>query len=133
MENQRPVLTITKKETTRTKRFYKLSIPLHKGVHKLFDLKTELEYIKENITEKYKNSIPTAIEYVCISDACTHTERLMFLAFCHNGDYHPIVRSVQIDGEHTMMINGGDELKVYPDEYYLERLAKANGYEFLTN
>ena len=52
-------------------------------------------------------------------------ERLVFAAEKFSSGYGSL--GVQIDGSHTMMIHGGDERYVYPDEVYLRHLGMVNG------
>jgi len=79
--------------------------------------------------------IPTCFQYVAVSDAHTHIERLAF----------PCWRVKPLDGEgacpyfwitdtiagvNTFMIHGGDSRAVKPIGVYLRMLAKANGFQY---
>ena len=110
-------------------RFYKLSKPLTKAPNQKYDFETEKEYNVGRLKDQYKKYHTNAIEYVCISDAHTHIERLMFLAIPLNEDNTEFgcMAGLQMDGRHTFMTEGGDQRTVHPDQVYLRRLAKANG------
>lgn len=120
-------------------RFYKLT-PAVSKVKCYGEVKTVKEAIAEDLplyrkdTDFYKKlSEMDEMEFVCISDAHTHTERLAFIAAQYNHDVHGESYDrtrVQIDGEHTMMIHGGDPSAVYPDHVYLRRVASLNGMIF---
>ena len=114
-------------------RFYKLSAPIEKFTNGLTTVKKELEYTRRFLREDFKNLIPQGIsgwDIICVSDAHTHLERLVFLG-CKVGEgkYYRL-SPIQLDGVHTMMIHGGSRDKMYPDKVYLRRLASANGYKF---
>lgn len=76
-------------------------------------------------------------KYVVVSDASTHVERLVFPIYIINGftefDLLNHVKEcieidfLQIAGEMTMLIHGGDAESVKDDKEYLEELIKANG------
>ena len=115
------------------KRFYKLSSPVEKCANGLTTIKEELEYTRERLKEKYKNIIPHGAanwDIICISDAHTHLERLVFLGCKSKDGRYLILNSRHLDGVQTMMIHGGSRDKMYPDKVYLRRLASANGYKF---
>ena len=86
----------------------------------------EVEKRGYEVIEEYKDGF----SIVCVSDAHTHTERLVFPVIVVKDkstgeiDLKPIM--YQIDGKHTFMIDGGDERDVYRDETYLHRLRIAN-------
>jgi hypothetical protein len=116
-------------ETTKYQRFYELSEPIHKG--RRFggdvDIATELQECKDNrVKPDYKHLIRTdGCHIICVSDAHTHIERLVFAAEKFPSGYGSL--GIHIDGSHTMMIHGGDERYVYPDEVYLRHLGMVNG------
>lgn len=90
-------------------------------------------------------------DYVVVSDATTHTERLVFPLYvkCEMGDSEileaiksgnvgrPYLKDrpgailqidfAEIEGAMTMMIYGGDPDTIEPDEAYLLRLEEMNG------
>ncbi|MBV3838401.1 hypothetical protein [Bacteroides xylanisolvens] len=115
-------------ETTNHQRFYELSAPIYKGRRfgSDVDIVRELEECKESISPEYKHLIRTdGCHIVCVSDAFTHIERLVFAAEKFLSGYERT--SIHIDGSHTMKIHGGDERYVYPDEVYLRHLGIING------
>ena len=128
------VKTLTAKLVHKTdkQRFYELSTPIIKGRRfgKDVDIPMELEDIKEKrLKPEFKADFKTDACYlVCVSDAHTHIERLVFTA-----DKFPFgygASMVQIDGSHTFMTHGGDYNSVYPDEVYLRHLSMVNGYKY---
>jgi hypothetical protein len=84
------------------------------------------------LTDEYElaEDISESVDKVCVSDAHTHVERLVFPAFYirdkTTGEKKLIHRCNSIDGIVTMMIYGGDESAVYPDETYLRHLRMIN-------
>jgi len=130
--NKRPTLFFKKVNENRMQRFYKLSEHITKVPNKNFDIKIEYEYYLKRVKEQYKHLLPSSIEYVCVSDAHTHIERLVFWAMPLNDECTEIgsMGGLQIDGKHTFMIHGGNSRDVHPDEVYLRRLASANGFNF---
>jgi hypothetical protein len=86
--------------------------------------------------DSWGREIENPTQYICVSDAHTHIERLVFpVRFAEgfgeddlrNGVKACLIKDlVQIDGEWTMMIHGGDPDAVYEHEYYLDRLVAAN-------
>ena len=114
-------------------RFYELSEPLNIGICDirglLKDLSTEcVDVVKKRIRPEYHDTIvpqfADGVRIVCVSDAFTHIERLVFPAFIAKDEYHGL--SVNIDGKHTFMIDGGDSESVYEDAVYLRHLAIIN-------
>lgn len=119
--------------TNNTQRYYELSSPIYKGRRfgNNVDIIAELEECKEKqMKPEYKHLLRTdGCHVVCVSDAYTHIERLVFV-----GEKFPTVygrTSVQIDGSHTMRIHGGDKRYVYPDEVYLRHLGMINGVQII--
>ena len=70
--------------------------------------------------------ISKSIDKICVSDAKTHVERLVFPAFNIRdkltGETRLIHRCNNIDGRHAMMIHGGDYKSVYSDITYIRHL-----------
>ena len=130
MEN----ITATLVQDNGGQRFYKLSSQITKGYHAFKggekDILTELEECKKYLKPEYSHLYDglTGVDIICISDAHTHTERLAFIGIAYNGTYART--KVQIDGAHTMMIHGGDDRMVKPDQVYLRRLATLNGFYY---
>lgn len=129
--------TLTAKlvKDTGSQRFYKLSESLTKafsfGKEKL--IKDDFSGTNNRIKEKYRHLIDTdKINIICVSDAHTHIERLVFVGMqFDSGEYGRT--HAQIDGVHTMMIHGGDDRAVKPDNVYIRRLARLNGFQFVIN
>lgn len=119
-------------------RIYEVSEPIKKGISDLFGETTIdkiIESYRDSLTEEYKEGIlerlGKGVNYVAISDARTHIERLAFPAFKFNPPNYPYgFLGAEIAGKHTMMIYGGDERSIYPDLVYLRRLAQINGYRW---
>ncbi|WP_025726551.1 hypothetical protein [Bacteroides sp. 14(A)] len=115
-------------ETTKHQRFYELSEPIYKGrrFRSDVDIVAELQECKEKrMKPECKHLLRTdGCHVVCISDARTHIERLVFAAEKFPSGYGRT--SVQIDGCHTMMIHGGDSDRIYADEVYLRHLGMIN-------
>ena len=113
-------------------RFYETSKKLKKFPYKNWDLDTEIARIKP----EYKHlleSIESGIDIICISDATTHTERLVFAGIRAESSIPNecfIFSFLQIDGKHTYMTPGGNIDSVYPDEVYLRRIASCNNMNF---
>ena len=115
-------------ETTNYQRFYELSEPIYKGRRfgSDVDIIRELEECKERMDPAYKRIIRTdGCHIICVSDAFTHIERLVFVGEKFTSGYGSI--GIHIDGSHTIRIHGGDERYVYPDEVYLRHLGIING------
>ena len=116
-------------------RFYQLSHKLTKGYSilrgKELDLIEELKNAKEkDFKPEFKYLCPLdGFKYICVSDADTHLERLVFGAIPYSDGEISRTR-IQIDGCHTMMIHGGSRDAMKPDYVYLRRLAKINGLQF---
>lgn len=120
-----------KKVAERTnQRFYHLSIPVTNVPNKQFNFEDERQNFNSRLNKEYKYLTPSKIEFVCVSDAHTHVERLVFVAVQTKDSEFYNLCGLQIDGRHTMMIEGGDQRHVHPDEVYLRRIASANGYKF---
>ena len=122
------------KDTGR-QRFYRLgflvkNLPWMDGLYTFEKLKELIDEFVEkrgyDVIEEYKNGF----SLVCVSDAHTHTERLVFPAIAvkdkSTGEVDLKFVGYHIDGKHTFMIDGGDERDVYRDETYLHRLRIAN-------
>lgn len=120
-------------ETTKYQRFYELSEPIYKGrsFRSDVDIAAELQECKNNrVNPDYKHLIRTdGCHIICVSDAHTHIERLVFAAEKFPSGYGNL--NIQIDGCHTMMIHGGDSDRVYADEVYLRHLGMVNGVQII--
>lgn len=115
--------------TNNTQRYYELSSPIYRG--RKFggdvDIVAALEDCKENqMRPEYKHLLRIdGCHIVCVSDAYTHVERLVFVGEKYPTGYGRT--SCQIDGSHTMKLYGGNERHVYSDEVYLRHLGMVNG------
>ena len=122
-------ITATLVDKTMHQRFYELSEPIYKGkgIRGIVDIVTEIkEFVEKRINPEYKKYIRTdGCHIICVSDAHTHTERLVFAAEIFPFGYGRI--DPQIDGKHTFMIHGGDSNSIYADEVYLRHLGMING------
>ena len=113
-------------------RFYGISKKLKKFPYKNWDFDTELAYSSNRINPEYKHlleGIEDGIDIICVSDATTHTERLVFAGIRAKSNIPNecfVFSFLQIDGKHTFMTSGGNINSVYPDEVYLRRIASCN-------
>ncbi len=85
-------------------------------------------------TEVIDWQIPESFDYVVISDAHTHMERLAFAGFSYNsklnGNKPAIFKTDVIAGVNTFMTHGGDSKSCKPDGVYLRMIASANNYKY---
>lgn len=119
-------------ETTKHQRFYELSEPIYKGRRFGGDVNiaTELQECKDMVKPEFKHLIRTdGCHIICVSDAHTHIERLVFAAEKFPSGYGRT--GIQIDGSHTMRIHGGDSDRIYADEVYLRHLGMVNGVQII--
>lgn len=111
-------------------RFYEVDFDINFGnfwkkeikpISELFDMaygkNLKKGYSKKEILKEVKRTI-------CISDAITHNERLVFLAHKINGEWSRLRFSIA--GKNTMMTEGGNSDDVYDDEVYIRYLRKIN-------
>lgn len=119
--------------TNNTQRYYELSSPIYKGRNfgRDVDIVAALEECKENrMKPEYKHLLRAdGCHIVCVSDAHTHIERLVFVGEKFPSGYGNT--GIPIDGSHTMKLYGGDERHVYPDEVYLRHLGIVNGMQII--
>lgn len=126
------ILTAELVHDTGKQRFYKLSQKITKGM-RLTGKVNLIEALKEErekrIKPEYRDYCPVdGLDLICISDARTHLERLVFGAVKVPSGYGRL--TIQIGGVYTFMIHGGDARSMKPDYVYLRSLAKLNGLEF---
>lgn len=131
------------KDTGRQK-FYKCNPPIAKGVKEstvntVEKMQKEIQNFRGMTFKKRYTLEPMltdkGIDYVCISDASTHTERLIFPAYKFTDTENPsepdyTFSTLEIAGTYTYMSEGGNSSTVKEPEYYLKQLAKANRYEY---
>ena len=115
---------------TEFQRIYELNQVLTKGCTRLSeDIKRAIIEDKKRTNPKYKDCVmEDGAHFICVSDARTHFERLVFVAADFGTFYSRI--GVKIDGALTFMTHGGDKSSVKPDEVYIRRLAMANGFVY---
>jgi hypothetical protein len=68
--------------------------------------------------------LATGFDKICVSDASTHVERLVFPAFyvVADGERVLVHRNYSVDGLLTMKIHGGDPQAVFSDVTYARHL-----------
>lgn len=111
-------------------RFYKSSLPIvmnAQGLNVSDELKKDMEALKA----EYRDIAVDEIMLICISDAHTHIERLVFGALEYKGNFGRL--RVQLGGKHTFMTEGGSEKSVYKDRTYLKHLCIKNNYKYKDN
>ena len=120
-------------------RVYQLSMPIKKGYNRLQgcenDVVETLNDIRKRLRPEYIDIIKevTEVTHIVISDAKTHSERLVFPAMPYidlDGTLQYHFATYQIEGCHTMKIHGGDATSMKPDYVYIRLLANRNGYKF---
>ncbi len=135
------VLKFTKVQENPRRKFYSLSEPIKKVPNDDFDWEKEHIELRNQKKEEYRDFISEkGITAICISDAHTHQERLVFPAMLvkHSiktptqsgkDEYLPLV-GLEIDGIMTMMIHGGDGSTMKEPEYYIKRIAESNNMDY---
>lgn len=113
----------------RKQRMYKSDVEITKFPNNRFDWDKEIELSRPRLKQG-ASMLEDKCFYVVVSDAHTHTERLVFAGMRYelpNGEetIGP-VSMLQITGRHTMMIHGGDPYSIRPDEVYLRQIAILN-------
>lgn len=111
-------------------KFYELSSPVKKGryFHQDIDIEESLSEELKRVSDKYRESFARECRIICVSDAHTHFERLVFAGHKKGEEFYRS-RTV-ICGTNTMMINGGDSRKMYDINVYLRFLGRLNGAKF---
>lgn len=127
--------TLVHKEKNRA--YFECSEVIEEGVCGPIDLSDRKKY-KDGYTDIEEDS--SVVRMICISDAHTHTERLVFPAGkCKDdttGEEHYSIKDfMHIAGNMTTMAFGGNSASVQEYEHYLKKLAEYNNaeYEGLTN
>lgn len=119
----------------RNKRIYKLSEKIKKGKSDIcgeWNISEDMDRFVSDISALWKEIKQNGVEYVAVSDAHTHTERLVFPGFKLPNELSEkygqqyVFSSFEIAGKHTMIIDGGDPDTIYDDEIYLRFLARLN-------
>jgi len=122
------------------RRIYRSDTPITKGTNNFWTLSKAIKDLRNTqIKDGYELVGPTletiteGFNLVCISDAITHSERLVFPAAkvkkIKTGDvFYSIFSFVQIAGKNTFLTTGGDTSTILEDKCYLEQIIKANKY-----
>lgn len=95
---------------------------------------TKRLYTDSTKTKTRTVMLPNIFQYVAISDAIKHVERLAFPAWKFRSTVDKSIPYIwqfdTIAGVNTFMIHGGDSRAVKPDEVYLRMIAKGNGFQY---
>ncbi|MCQ2058692.1 MAG: hypothetical protein MJY71_02545 [Bacteroidaceae bacterium] len=116
-------------------RIYRLSEPIKKGKSdwsgNIDIVKDMTMYLHDRIKQEYRDALrpyftnPDGVNFVGISDAIDHIERLAFPAFPTPDGYSFVCDSIA--GKHTMLTTGGNPSMIYDDAVYLRFLCHING------
>lgn len=114
---------------TERQRFYKSDVAIKKFPYKSFDWEKEITLSRSRLKQGIE-LIDDECFYVCVSDAHTHTERLVFACGRYVDDVGvediAPYSMLHIAGAMTMMIHGGDSNSVRADEVYLRQISILN-------
>lgn len=128
------IATLVKINDSGRQKAYKLNHILTKGVcaltGKIIDVNREL--IKTDFREEFKQYVKDGYDVIIVSDANSHTERLVFagIEYYKNGEHEYGRSRVVVGGKNTFMISGGDPKTIHSVEVYVRRLAQINGLEY---
>lgn len=117
-------------------RYYRLSEPVLRGVDGLgghIELTVDSLFKSNEFRAEYQylnEELKKPVRFVCVSDAKTHTERLVFACVFDHQRNCPVMLRDCICGKNTFIIDGGNPRHVYGDITYLRWLAGYNGYEW---
>lgn len=115
--------------TEGNKRYYKADKEIKKFPNTSFDWDTEIKDTKKRLIEGVE-LLDEKCFCVCVSDAHTHIERLVFAAGkvkMPDGEINYSPYSMHhIDGNFTFMIHGGDEESIKDDQVYLRHISILN-------
>ena len=116
-------------QNNHNQRIYKSDVEITKFPRKEFIWEEEIEETKKRLIEGVQ-LLDEKCYCVCISDAKTHIERLVFAAGrvkMPDGTikYSPY-SMCHIDGNMTFMTHGGDQSSIKNDQVYLRHLAIVN-------
>lgn len=126
-------LTVIKENRISDKQtYYTLNRPikLGRGMCRIFRIKNAIK--SECFLPEWEiiTDLNKGIDTICMSDANTHIERLIFpcvlLRNKETGEIRHAHTTHNIEGDHTFMSHGGDASSVFPIEEYLTRLGKIN-------
>jgi len=111
-----------------TQRFYKADREIKIFPRKTFNWDEEVALSRPRLKEGVE-MLDDKCYYVCVSDATTHHERLVFAAgrFEKDGEiiYAPY-SMLHITGRMTMMIHGGSLSSMLDDQVYLRQISILN-------
>ena len=110
-------------------RMYKSDVEITKFPNPRFDWDEEIKLSRPRLKAGV-SMLEDKCFYVVVSDARTHTERLVFAGMRYQlPDGEETIgpaSMLQISGYHTMMIHGGDPSTILPDEVYLRQISILN-------
>ena len=132
------------KELNRNQKIYKLPLKIKYGFNsgfmgltqrRTFDIVDAMMWETRKLKPEYSivEDLTEGFEYVCVSMANTHIEKLVFPAYKvehkETGEESFAFCMNSIEGKMTMMIYGGDYSTIESDEEYLKRLVELNSKE----
>ena len=129
-------LTATLVHQNDEQNFYKLNHKLlvGKSLGKNVDIITEMNFTRKNwIKENFaKYMSKDGCDIICISDASTHSERLVFVGveYIYNGKKKYGRTNTVIHGKRTFLSKGGDITTMKEHKVYIRMLATLNNMEF---
>lgn len=132
---EKKVLTAKMVAEIGLQKYYVLSHRIQKGIYWGREVDIEKSVTDTEFKKEYKFLSEAAVggvNVVCISDAHTHIERIVFAGFMYkkNGEVQYSRYRTAIDGKNTFMRDGGDYSAVYEPGVYLRHLARLNGFTF---
>ena len=115
-------------------RYYKLPFEIKNhygpGKEKTISEIWSSDPLKINPEFELAEDVSQSINKICISDAHTHIERLVFPAFSvlnkKTGEITVCHRNNTIDGSLTFMTHGGSSKSIHPDRVYVRHLKMIN-------
>jgi hypothetical protein len=117
------------------KRYFECSLPIKRGCATGYFIPIQetaeeiLENARNGLKPERRRLIPDEIKLICVSDAHTHAEKLIFFAFKDGEEYIFVARASQLAGRNTFMIDGFNQ-EVEDEEDLLKQLAEANDYKY---
>lgn len=140
LENaMKEILTAKLVLANENQRYYELSNYINTGIRhgQRVDIHTDIFLMSiPYIDEKYREKLlpylsdERGTKWICVSDAHTHIERVLFPAIPLGTEGGYIFIPNTIGDVHTPMTCGGDASKVFPEEAYINTIAILNGYEY---
>lgn len=113
-------------------RYYELDFNIFKGLNgwRICDI---MEVARKRLRPEYEMVEPDLLftKFICVSDAHSHIERLVFPAFwvrkIETGEIILSHTHTQIAGVWTNKSEGGDESTIEEPEYYVKQLRNVEG------